>query len=419
MWPWIKRWRDWAMHDLWPLYRIGPQTQALHASYEKAGLTIPGQPIPWNAEAVVVEGLLRLSATTGRRKADFQLRVPGQDLHAAEQLRRQDGPDDRYRVTFRVPPPGAAVAAELLFRDHVLGQVTLPYLSREEFLQNLRLHTPTLFVRLGNATVACQTFVSSQCKGLMAVAQLSSPTSLVPLLDLDLQVEFRCERSGSATRVPATLCSSQLAGQRALLTVVPRRHPRRIGAWTATWVLGNAPLASQRVRGISQRSFQRSLRISDTRFVVQAHLGEPVRLARQMPPLDKAGRVGPCFLVASAEPGMAGHCQLQVAAQVPGAVRPPLLLEQEVLITDGPTMVAPGTLDAADLAQVSGFELSLRRPTGGGPVLGVLSLCPAPTATFTSEGGFKPPHDFTWSAAAEEEMNERLNRLLEGRNKPE
>ena len=105
---------------------------------------------------------------------------------------------------------------------------------------------------------------------------------------------------------------------------------------------------------------------------------------------------------------------VRVAAQVPGAVQPPLLLEQEVLITDGPTMVAPGTLDAADLAQVSGFELSVK-----GRTLGVLSLCPAPTATFTSEGGFKPPHEFTWSAAAEEEMTERLNRLLEGKGKGE
>jgi hypothetical protein len=92
-----------------------------------------------------------------------------------------------------------------------------------------------------------------------------------------------------------------------------------------------------------------------------------------------------------------------------------LLLEQEVLITDGPTMVAPGTLDAGDLAQVSGFELSLN----GKQPLGVLSMCPAPTANFNSEGGFKPPHDFTWSAAAEEEMNERLNRLLENRGKIE
>ena len=70
-------------------------------------------------------------------------------------------------------------------------------MSKDEFLQNLRLQMPTLCVRLGTQTVACQTFVSSQCRGLLASAVLTSPTSLVPLLDLELQVEFRCERSGS------------------------------------------------------------------------------------------------------------------------------------------------------------------------------------------------------------------------------
>jgi hypothetical protein len=233
------------------------------------------------------------------------------------------------------------------------------------------------------------------------------------MLDLELQVEFRCERGGSVTRVPASLCSSQLGGRQALVTVVPRRYPRKIGTWVATWMLGDRPLASQRVRGISQRHFQRSLRISDTRFVVQATPGS-MKLTRQVPPLEATKRVGPCFLVSSGEPGMAGQCRLQITAQVPGAVKPPLLLEQDVLITDGPTMVAPGTLDAADLEQVSGFELSIR-----GQSLGVLSLCPAPTATFNNEGCFKPYHDYTWSAAAEEEMNERLNRLLEGRGKTE
>jgi hypothetical protein len=381
-------------------------------SYEKAGRIVDDQPIPWNAEAVLVEAQVRIPRGTSRRKTDFQLRVPGQELVPAERMRSEEG-DDRSAVFFRLAAPGEEVAVELLCREKVLGQLALPFLSKDDFLQNLRLQMPTLCVRLGTQTVACQTFVSSQCRGLLASAVLTSPTSLVPLLDLELQVEFRCERSGSVTRVPASLCSSQLGGRQALVTVVPRRYPRRIGTWVATWLLGDRPLASQRVRGISQRHFQRSLRISDTRFVIQATPGS-VRLTRQVPPLETTKRVGPCFLVSSGEPGMAGQCRLQITAQVPGAVKPPLLLEQDVLITDGPTMVAPGTLDASDLEQVSGFELSIR-----GQPLGVLSLCPAPTASFTNEGGFKPHHDYTWSAAAEEEMNERLNRLLEGRGKLE
>ena len=111
---------------------------------------------------------------------------------------------------------------------------------------------------------------------------------------------------------------------------------------------------------------------------------------------------------------MAGLCPFHIRAQVPGAIRQPLLMEQEVLITDGPTTVAPGTLDVADLKQITSFELCLK-----GRVFGVLPLCPAPTAGFTSEGGFKPPDDFTWSGGAEDELNERLGRLLEGKGKAE
>ena len=54
----------------------------------------------------------------------------------------------------------------------------------------------------------------------MASAMLTSPTSLVPLLDLGLRVEFRPDK-GSVQVVPAQLCSSQLADRQALVAVVP------------------------------------------------------------------------------------------------------------------------------------------------------------------------------------------------------
>ena len=136
-----------------------------------------------------------------------------------------------------------------------------------------------------------------------------------------------------------------------------------------------------------------------------------VKVTRQLNPAEHPARVGPCFLVSSSQPGMAGLCPVQVRVQGTGSLPSLLQSEQEVLITDGPTTVAPGTLAAADLTNVSAFELYLK-----GRSLGVLSLCPTPTATFTSEGGFKTPHDFTWSAAADEELTERLNRLIEGRS---
>jgi len=407
MWPWIKRWRDWAMNDLWPFYRISSQPQAIHYSYEKAGLTVHDQPIPWNAEAVVVDARLRLPGSARPRKADFLLRLAGRDPVPADEMRRQDA-DNHHRLTFRVGPPGVTTTAEVMFRTHVLGQLTLPYLGRDEFLQALRLQMPTLFVRLNEESVACQTFVATQCKGLIAGALLTSPTSLVPLLDLDLSVQFKNERGGSVQTVPARLCSSQLAGRHALVTAAPRRFPRRIGSWLVGWQLGDQTLATHRVRAISTRTFQRSLRVCDARFVLRWPKGH-VTLARQVPPDEKPAGVGPCFLVSSREPGMAGICRLQVQAQVPGSVQPPLLMEAEALITDGPTAFAPGILDLTDIGQLTAFELLLR-----GQPLSTLSLCPAPTANFTAEGGFKPPHDYAWSSAAEEELTDRLNRLLEG-----
>ncbi len=412
MWPWIKRWRDWAMHDLWPMHRIGPQPQALHYSYEKAGLTVHDQPIPWNAEAVLVEALVRLPSAASRRKGDFQIRLPDQVPQPAESLRRSEN-EDRHRLLFRLPPPSATTVAEVLWREHPLGQLTLPVLSRDEFIRSLRLQMPTVSVRIGEDTVACQTFVSTQCRGLLMSAVVASPTSLVPLLDLDLQVEIRSERGGAAQVVPARLCSSQLAGRQALVTVVPRHFRRRIGAWVVTWTLREQPLATQRVRAISRRHFQKSLRVSDARFLIH-HEKTGLSVSRQVPPLEGPGRVGPCFLVSSREPGMAGVCRLSIRAQVPGSLQHPLLMEQEILITDGPTAVAPGTVDALDLRQISGFELCLQ-----GQALGVLPLCPAPTASFTSEGGFRQPHDFSWSGGAEEELNERLTKLFESRGKGE
>src|SRR6516165_1746949 len=123
MWPWIRRWRDWAMHDLWPMHRIGPQPQALHYSFEKAGLTLHDQPIPWNAEAVLVEAALRLPTPSSRRKTEFQLSLPGQLPIAPESMRREDG-DDRHRIFFRLSPPRHSTTAELVYRKHSLGQLT-------------------------------------------------------------------------------------------------------------------------------------------------------------------------------------------------------------------------------------------------------------------------------------------------------
>ena len=407
MWLWIKHWLDWVTTDVLPLSRTRPHGQAVHTRYEKAGLTLYDLPVPWNADAVVVEVRLSLPAAA-RKKTDFALRLPGREPVQPETLRLET--DDRHRLLFRLPVPAATAAGELLWKHHLLARVTVPVLSAEEFLTGLRLTLPTVSVRFGGQTVAAQTFVAAQCKGLLASAVLKSPTPLAPIADLGLKAIFRSERSATAFEVPVALSSSQLAAREAVVAAVPPKHPRRVGNWTVAWTLGGREVASQRVQGIPAKRFESSLRVAETRFVVADKAGA-VKVTKQPPAIGEWSRLGPCFLVASSEPGMAGVCRLQVYAMVPGETHPSLLMEQDVLVTDGPAVFAPGMVEVADLARVSGFELRHK-----GRVLGIASLSPVPTAALNAEGGFKAPADFTWSNAADDELSERLARLMNGGN---
>lgn len=405
MWPWIRRWLDWVTTDVLPLPRSRPHGQAVHVRYEKAGLALYDLPVPWNADAVVVEALLKLPPAA-RRKADFTVRFPGRESVPAEALRPET--DDRHRLLFRLPVPTVTADGELLWRHKFLARVAVPVLTAGDFLAGLRLALPTVGVRLGTQTVAAQTFVAAQCRGLVASCVLRSPTPLAPVADLSLKAVFRSDRTGVVHEVPAALSNTQLAAREALVSVASPRVPKRVGTWSVAWVVGGREVAVQKMHGIPARRFEASLRVADTRFVAADKVGG-VRVLRQPPAVGEAAQVGPCFLVSSSEPGLAGVCRLQVYAAVPGEPKLPLLMEDDVLVTDGPTAFAPGLLDAVEAARIGGFELRHK-----GRVLGTASLRPVPAAALTGEGGFRPPPDFTWTPTADDELAERLSRLMGG-----
>jgi hypothetical protein len=403
MWRWIRHWRDWAMSEIVTPRRLASQPQALYFRSEKGGLTLENQPVPWSAEAVVVEALLRLP-TTARKRGDFNLRVPGFEPIPAEFL-RADEAGHRHRLYFRFVVPKATGTAELMWKKHVLGRVEIPVVTPEQFLSEIRLHLPSAFVSVLGRSIAAQTFVSTQQQGLSAAGVLQSPTGLIPLLDLGLSATFRTARGTKTVVTPVPLTASQLSGKEALVSAMPPRLPRKAGEWSVTWTCPGRELATTRFRAITPRAFRNSLRVSDTRFGVVTTDGE-FRVVRQMP-AEGVAKAGPVFFVASREPGMAGLAEFEVRVQAPGADRLPTTLQQTALITDGPTAIAPGMLPSSELKHASAFELRVK-----GRVLGVLPLSPVPSATLTAEGGYRAPPEFAWSAAAEDELSERLARLM-------
>ena len=254
--------------------------------------------------------------------------------------------------------------------------------------------------------MACQTFVSTQCRGLSATAVLTSPTSLAPLVDLGLEVEFQAERGNEVDVSAVILTGPQRSSRQALVSAAAAKPPRRVGSWLVTWRLGDLVLSCQRVRAISAKQFQRSLRVADTRFVVQTGKG-PVGLQRALLHPEYYSRVGPCFMLTSQEAGMVGLCPISVHLRPRGG-ESRLLLDDTILICDGPTLITPGTVSAAELPGVRGFELRIKDT-----VAGMLSLEPAPAAEFTSEGGFQSPEEYFWTSAAEQELAERLGKLTD------
>jgi hypothetical protein len=63
---------------------------------------------------------------------------------------------------------------------------------------------------------------------------------------------------------------------------------------------------------------------------------------------------------------------------------------------------------AEDLPNIRHFTLA-----SGDKVLGNLPLVAAPRADLTAEGGFAPEDDYLWSPAAEEQLQDRLGKLLD------
>ena len=396
---WTTRWLAWARDNLFR--RVKPRPLSAAVGYERAGATRWEPPVPWTADAVVVDVLLALPVAA-RRKTDFALRLPFATFPA--DALRPDA-DDRCRVTFRFPVPQDSLRADLLWKGRALASLPVNVLTPGTFLAGLTLTNVTVSARIGGTTVAAVAFVPDRCEALVTAAVLHCRTPLAPLAELGLKATFHDEAAGRTFPVPVALPAAQLARAEAVVAAVCPEAPRGQGAWWVTWTAGDRTLATQRVHAIPAERFEAGVRVIETRFAV-VEPGGAVRTTKTPPTLGGAERVGPCFVLAASEAGAAGVCRFEVMGVSSGELYPVLWRDAEAVVTDAPTVFVPALFDAAELGRASGFELRLN-----GRLLGVASLRPVPAAALDGEGGFTPPPEFTWSAAADDELADRLKRL--------
>ncbi len=352
MWPWLKRWRDWAISELWPMYRIRPQPQALHFSYEKAGLVASGPADPVERGGCRHRGVAAAAAVDRPAQDRLQPRAsPARTRSSPSNCVCNETRRRLSRLTSASRLRAAATARRVVVPRQVLGRIDLPFLSRDEFLQGLRLQMPTLFVRMGEAHGCLRNVRGHAVPRLAGRRRVDQPDE-----------PGTAARSGLAGRVPRRTRGAPARAYRPDCAV-PNSAAGRL---LVTVVLQAAAAADRHLEGDVAARRSGPVRAAEG----ARHLAEPLppiaagirhalrgagqaRRSAASVPANAAGRsdargCGPCFLVSSGEKGMAGICRFQAAAQVHGRPhrRPPM--EQEVLITDGPTMVAPGTFAVAE-----------------------------------------------------------------------
>lgn len=387
-----------------------PGQAGLHVRYEKAGLIFDSVPIPWNASAVIVEANVRLPAKAPRAKQDFTLAWSADEARFPAELLVKESATSPLRIFFRVRVPSETRVAKIYCREHLLGQVEVPIIGMAAIVDGFALEMPTVYVALADHAIACRSFVSAHAKGVFASALVRSPCLLAPAGDWALRVQVTRADGASIATAHVSLTDEQMRMRQTLAAVALPKF-RAVGTYDVSWHLAARCLSTQRIRTVSKKTFLRSLRVSATRFQVETTDGTfhtvrslPVRDGQLM--LDTVASIQPIFYVSSSVPGSAGLAPFSLRAMV-GDVVTTLAINDDILVTDGLKAVMLGTLPMSELSRVKHFTLAT-----GATVLGNLALLPAPTADFTAEGGFAPLDDFLWSAAADEQLKDRLGKLL-------
>src|SRR5262249_47312299 len=137
------------------------------------------------------------------------------------------------------------------------------------------LRAPMVFALLGKFNVACETLAEDQCSGLSASAVLTGLTSLLPILDSELEIEVTDRTMGHVQRITLSLTGSQLLSKEASLSVVLPPCPRVAGTCTVHWLMAGRLLAQAELRVITPPEFQQSLYLAEGRFLSQGKEGLP------------------------------------------------------------------------------------------------------------------------------------------------
>jgi len=380
------------------LFRRAPRIRSVHFSYEKAGLRVPADAIPWNADAFYLEIDIDAGTSLSGYVQDYYIIAPGRTLVRAYAVEPLDM-EGNYRALFRLGPGENNSSYSVLWRTSVLGHVAPVWLRPNEFLDGMKLESPTVFARLGQHYAACQAVVEGQPEHLTACALLRGNAGLLPILDWDFTLELGQREANTVYRLPIRLTGSQVAGQQALVSTPLPRFTFREGTWTLRWLVRDCELARSELRVVSADSFRKSL------YVALAEPCESSTLDFVDTPFHAKH---PSLRIASREPNIAAWCPLEAVIHFRDPTRMPQHLKTRLFITDLTCPAQGAEAIECNYQEVKEFDFF-----SDGYFVTSVDWHPSPTALFDSEGGYHAIDDFDWTPARDIELNDRLNQLGE------
>lgn len=374
--------------------------QSVWISAEVLGVHLRPGVVPWNNEKVHVEASLRLPPSA-RVAADFRLEIEASEPVAA--MRLQPGKDGRHHLHFALAPRAESCRATVCWRSHKLQHLTIEVTSRTDYLASVTLRDAHVRQSCDSDAVVGTTFATKTKLPLMLVGTLTSAWPLLPLFAEELHLETSI--AGTTTSQGVRLSAGNLTGTESLLTL-PLAGSNRKAKHDIALKLDGRELYREAVHFVTPAKLEDDLVLVDVGFLVERD-GRVVR-TRKFPAGEKVS-VAPFYRVRL----RTRRAAWKVAAQIHAAP----------VVADGPRLMAYGeTLSLTDkTTEVVGLFSEVERYAGrheillkiGDRTVGALPLSQIAQAVLDSEGGFAESRAFEWNAAAEAELQSRLDRLME------
>ncbi len=355
-------------------------------------------PVPWCAESL----LMALPEADWRRhrRAEWAAGLPGLPplpVRAAE-VAGPGGTAARVLVAPMVSGPTTLTVSD---RGRAVRRVKVAVLSRAEFGAGIRASAGAT-VTLAGRSVAARRAAGRDVEAVTISLSLRSRYALWPwAAGGEVRLDW-LDKRGAVVRSASVAVAESAFARRRLDLAVQLPGPLPPGQSRFAWSVGGSAVARTTLVGLSRRRFRDSIRLVEVGFALERN-GERAAV-RALPPQYR-GPAAPRFVVKSGLSGAAGVAPFAVRPTGPA---PPTGAGWAVAIVvgDRDAEVSPALSEMPPNPAWTGFELRL-----GPRALGQAALCPVPSARIDAEGGFKPPPEFDWSSAADDELLERLAKL--------